>query len=880
MKLFKNISALFFVLLTALSAAGQQTGMVYGTLSDTSAHLQLKNAYISLHRFSDSSMQRSFFSSGNGAFSSGQISLGHYYIRISYQGYQTVKFPFMLDKEKQLDLGTIYMSARVIVLDTIVVKEAAIIQNKDTLEYNASHFKTRDYAVLSELLKLLPGIQLNNDGSITINGQVIDHLMVDGKPFFDGTPAMALTHLPADIVKKIQVFASSNPTSTGIPAPPGFFGNKTLNIVLKANKRKGNFGKIMVGAGSGGAYTGSGDLNHMNGDQQTSLIGDAGNVDNDKSADLMSTTNGIQRKINGALNYRDSRNEKTSVNGSIVANDLYNKTTERSHIINIFPGDSSTVLDQNLEGEMHNQMQLINMNLEHKPDAYNTLTFQPRVLLQHTNTNSLQQSIQRYETSADTIYRSNGNTISDGAGKMISSVLQYTHSWQQSVKKISLGMNLSATNDKHYTTGRTETEGTNLDQHSSSKNNGLNIAPYLNFIIPVGNKNVLNIQSNYSYNRSTMSYKVFRLNESNQHFDEPDSSQSNDFNSTYNTAAVQLSLRRQLKNFTVTIGSGIESDWISGQNLSNHTHISSRFFNVLPAAMFSLNMRGNNNLMVSYNGKPMPVSVQQLQPVSVTADSLFITKGNPDLQQPYIHSMSVGYTSLIGSNNRFFSASLNSSITMHSIQQSTTLLDNGAQLSIPVNLEGAQNVSLIVSYGLPGIKSKSSFNFAANATYSRNPVLSNGAGNDSRILFYSGTITWNYREVNGFNLNLSTTPGYNSLQTGLGQHERFFTTAIGARGSYIKKGWEVALSAFYNYNSSLPSNYQPGYPVTIPAVGYRFLKHKEGEIRLSVMDLFNQQSGASRNISPSTISDTRSQNRGRYILATFTYNFRKFGGKE
>jgi hypothetical protein len=884
MKVLKNISPLLFLLLTALLAVGQQTGVVYGTLSDTSNHLQLKDAYISLHRVNDSSMQRTFFSGENGAFSSGQMPLGHYYIRISYQGYETVKVPFTLDKAQQLDLGTIYMSARVMMLDTIVVQEAAIIQNKDTLEYNASHFHTRDYAALSELLKLLPGIQVNNDGSMTINGQIIDQLMVDGKPFFDGTPATALAHLPADIVKKIQVFASNNVTNSGIPASPGFPGNKTINIVLKANKRKGDFGKIIAGTGSGGAYTESGDLNHMNGGQQVSLIGDAGNVDQDKNADLINRTNGIYRKINGGLNYRDSRNEKISINGSLMANDLYNKTIQRSDVLNIFPGDSSTILDQNSQGEMHTNMQHMNMNVEYKPDVYSTFILQPRMLLQHTNTNSVQQSIQHYETSGDTLYRSNGTTTSGGNNAMISSLLQYTRSWEKSVKKLSLGMNFSSNNDNHNTTSHTETEvttgTTNLNQHNTSKNNGVNIAPYLNFMTPVGDKNILNIQSNYSYNRNTMSYKVFRLNESNQHFDEPDSSQSNDFNSIYNTAAMQISLRRQWKNSTVTVGSGIESDWISGQNLSNHTRISNHFINALPSAMFSLNMRGNNNLTVSYNGKPMTVTVQQLQPISITADSLFITEGNPDLQQPYIHAISLGYTSIIGSNNGFFSATLTSSITMHSIQQSTTLLDNGAQVSKPVNLEGAQDVSFIINYGIPAIKSKSSFNFAANATYSKSPVLSNGVRNDSRILLYSGTITWHYHHANGFDLNLSTTPGYNSLETRLGELESFFTAAIGAKGSYIKGDWEAALSACYNYNSSLPSNYQSKYPVTIPAIGYRFLKHKEGEVRLSVMDLFNQQSGVSRSITSFSVSNTWSQTRGRYILATFTYNFSRFGGKK
>ncbi|WP_177230449.1 outer membrane beta-barrel protein [Chitinophaga sp. CF118] len=885
MKLLKTIPSLLILLLTTLLAAGQQTGAVNGTLSDTTNHLQLKNAYISLHRTSDSSMQRSFFSGENGVFSTGEIHWGAYYLRISYTGYETLKIPVTLDKaQSQIDLGTIYMSSKTMVLDTIVILEPPIVLNKDTLEYNASRFKTRDYAALEDLLKLLPGIQLNYDGSITINGQVVDQLMVDGKPFFDGTPAMALSHLPADIVKKIQVYASSTASTTGIPPPPGFPGPKTLNIILKADRRKGSFGKLMAGAGSGGAYTSNGDLNHMNGAQQFSLIGNAGNVEKDKGGNVGYVTNGITRNINGGINYRDSRSEKNSITGSVLANNVYTKNTQRSHLLNIFPDDLSTIQDQQTQSEAHVDFQQINLNLEQKFNNKDVFLFQPRVTVQHSNNNSRQQSLQRYESSGDTIYRSSGNTATHGNTTMLSSLIQYSHNWKKPGEKLTIAMNISGNNGINNGTSNTTTISTvgttTLNRHSTSKNGTYTLAPYVNFTTPIGEKNVLNVAGNYTDNKSTMRYQVYRFNDNSHQYDIQDTTQSNNYKTDYKTAAMQFSFSRQWKRTSFTAGTGIQSDWLEGDNESNHTSINSHFFNALPSAMLTVNLNNMKNLQVSYNGRPTMVSVEQLQPVSMTSDSLYISEGNPNLKQPYAHTMNLIYNAINISKNSFFSATLMGTITQNSIQQYNTMLNNGAQLTKPVNLEGAHVINLVLNYGLNAIKKKSILNISANASYNKSPVVSNGVRNDSRIIAAMTNITYDYQQAEGFNLTVRISQGYNAMQSKLGTNQNYFTTSLGTKAVYFKGNWETSIAADYSYNTSLPSSYQPRYPITVPSIAFRILNHKEGQIRVSVMDLFNQQSGVSKTISSSMVSDSWTQTRGRYIIGTFTWNFRKFGTKK
>lgn len=862
MKLSKHILPLFLLLSATFTVAGQQKGVVSGQLSDTTTHQQLKDAFITIYHTNDSSVQKTIFSTEDGHFVGAQLPMGNYYLKINFQGFATLNVPFVLDKP-QLNLGTLYMQNKVKTLDTVIVQEPAIIVKKDTTEYNASRFKTRDYASLADLITLLPGIRLNNDGSITINGQQVNQIMVNGKPFFDGSLQIALEHLPADIIKKIQVFASKS----RLPTLPGFPGNKTLNIILRADKKKGDFGKITAGAGTGKTYTASVDLNHMNGAQQTSLIGEAANITSEKS----STTNGIPRQLNAGINYRDSRNDKLSINGSARVNDMRNETNQRTNLINIYSGDSSTITDKNVQAVSNSTIQTATATIEYRPGTQDLFSIQPRLSLQRGNTTSTQNGVQQYQSSGDTIYTTNGNSSSSNNNTAASSQLLYTHDWKKPGQTLAVGVNMGSNTNHYSVTAYTQTNAQETNQHNTNAQKTLNISPSVTYTMPLGDKSILNIQGNYQYNRDAMSYRVY----GGKNLDVADTSQSNDYTSTYQTTTLEMSVSRQWNHISLQAGSGVEADWILGNNQTEHAQTSRHFINALPTAMLSFNFEKNRSVMVSYSGKPVTISVQELQPISVTSDSLYITEGNPDLAQPYIHTMGITYTAIIN-NSRTFSASFTTNSTLHSIQQSVTLMDNGAQISKPVNINGAKDYNFQLNYSIPALNSKSGYSISTNSSYSKTPVLSNGVRNDSRIYNISAGFSYSYTQKEGLGISLSATPGYNAIQTEGGTNNQYFTTYLNTSLSYYRGDWSGLLTASYTYNSSLPTAYRQKYPLAVPSVSYRFLKHKEAAIKLSVLDVFNQQSGISRNITASAIANTWTQARGRYFLGTITYNFRKF----
>lgn len=871
----------YLILFASFTVHAQQTGKIYGQLSDTVTHQQLKDAFITITK--DNVIKQSIFSNQTGGFSAENIPFGQYILNISFQGLAPVKKAFTIDgNHKVINMDTVYMFIRIRELDTLVVQEPPIVMKKDTLEYNSSRFRTKEYAALAELLKMLPGIQIRNDGTITINGQPVDQITVDGEPFFSGEPSMALEHLPAEIVKKIQVYATNlNNNSPAPPPPPGFPGNKTLNIVLKADKRKGNFGKVGAGAGTGDTYTMSGDLNHMNSGQQLSIVADAGNVDKEKTGtDPIQQNNGIRRVMNGGMNYRDSRNATLKYNGSYLANDTRNEIESRSQTLNIFPGDSSTSLSQSAYVVNQVRSHRFNGKIDYNPNEQTTLSIIPMVNLNNNDNTSVQQSTQYYAGAGTQIYSSSGTSSSKGSNTQFSSNFQLTHRGKNAGELLMANLNIQNTENKRSSLNETQTVypsySKNIHQLTDNKNGSFNVGSNMTYTKLLGQKYNFTAQASYGFNKDNNIYNTYKYNDSNGHYDQRDSSQSNNFVSNYHSGVAQASIRGQAGMLNITLGTGLQGDWLLADNVSGHTQFSRRFINLLPQAMLSISPKNGKNLMLGYNGRPMTISIQQLQPVTVTSDSLFIQEGNPDLKQPYTHTINMSYNAIKMGVMRIFTISMSASFTEHSIAQSTTLLANGGQLSKPVNLEGAQNVNITLNYSTSALQGRLTFNMTGGAVYFKNPVLSNGVRNDSRTFTTSSDLTCSYNNQKGWDLSLSIGPGYNIMTTSSGTTTRYLQTGITGKSLYSWKNLESGLSWYYNYNSSLPTDYQPDFPILSPVIRCRFLKTRALQASMTCVDLLNQQSGASRTVSASEIADSWSRTRGRYLLFSLMYNFRHF----
>lgn len=872
----------YLILFASFTVQAQQTGKIYGQLSDTLTHQQLKDAFITITK--DNVIRQSIFSNQSGGFSADNIPFGQYYLNISFQGLAPLKKSFTLDaNHKVINMDTIYMFIQVKELDTVVIQEPPIVMKKDTLEYNSSRFRTKAYAALAELLKMLPGIQIRNDGTITINGQPVDQIYVDGEPFFSGEPSMALEHLPAEIVKKIQVYATNtnNNNMPGPPPPPGFPGNKTLNIVLKADKRKGNFGKIVAGGGTGDTYTANGDLNHMNGGQQISVVADAGNVDKEKTGtDPVQPSNGIRRVMNGGVNYRDSRNAMLKFNGSYLANDTRTELASRSQTLNIYPGDSSTSLSQSTQGLNDMRSHRFNGKIDLNPNSQTTFSIIPMVNLQHSDNTTIQQSTQHYANSGAQIYQSSGTSSSSSDNSMVSSNFQLNHGGKKIGEMLMANLNIRNVKNNRNALNETVTEYTtyskNIHQLTDNKSGNFNIGTNVTYTKPLGEKYNFTAQGSYGFNKDKNLYNTYKYNDASGHYDQLDSTQSNNFVSNYHSGTAQASIRGQAGKLNITLGAGMQGDWLTADNKTEQTRFSRSFINLLPQAMVSISPKNGKMLMVGYNGRPMTISIQQLQPVTVTSDSLFIQEGNPDLKQPYTHTLNMSFNAVKPGSMQLLTISMGASITEHSIAQSTTLLDNGGQLSKPVNLEGAQSANITLNYSTSALKGKLTFNMTGAATYSKIPVLSNGIRNDSRTFMTNSDLTCTYNNQKSWDVTLSVGPGYNIMTTSSGVTTKYFQTGITGKSLYSWKNLESGVSWYYNFNSSLPSDYQPDFPILSPVIRYRFLKNQALQASVTCVDLLNQQSGASRSVSATDVSDSWTRTRGRYLLFSLMYNFKHF----
>jgi hypothetical protein len=219
------------------------------------------------------------------------------------------------------------------------------------------------------------------------------------------------------------------------------------------------------------------------------------------------------------------------------------------------------------------------------------------------------------------------------------------------------------------------------------------------------------------------------------------------------------------------------------------------------------------------------------------------------------------------------------SLTANAVQNSITLLSNGAQVIMPVNLNGAGNVSANFNYTIPASRLHSTFTLGGDLRYSQDPGLNNGLQNNTRMMNFSGTLSWDLHSPVGIDCRVSAASEYYIVHYPLDSNRvtGYFTETISSRLTYTRGDWTGSLLGFYALNNSLPRGFRPLAPILSPAVSRRLLNRKAAEIRLSVTDLLNQQSGASRTTTPNAIIDMWSVTRGRYFLLSFTYNLSRFG---
>jgi len=248
---------LFFVTLAQLAFA--QQGNIRSKVTDGSTGAPLAQVSVKLKLLADTAIKYNSSTDETGVFGFSNIPKGDYELKIHSLGYTDTLIRFSVPEGKFKALPP-FVDLRP--SNGIQLKEVTIVDNTpavrmkgDTTEYNAAKFKTRENANVEELLRKLPGVNIDKSGTIKAQGEVVQRVLVDGKEFFGSDPSVATRNLPADMIQKVQVLdkKSDEEEFTGVADGQRV---KTINLITKKNMKRGYFGNASAGIGNDSHYEG------------------------------------------------------------------------------------------------------------------------------------------------------------------------------------------------------------------------------------------------------------------------------------------------------------------------------------------------------------------------------------------------------------------------------------------------------------------------------------------------------------------------------------------------------------------------------------------------------------------------------------------------
>lgn len=896
-----------------------QKGTVKGKLIDSVGRQALRDASITVVEAQDSTLEAFGLSQNNGSFEVKNISSGKFIVNISFEGYKTVHKRLIISRDKLVvDLGEIFMKTKTKEFEEVVVTEAPMKVKNDTIEYNAGSFKTKPNAVVEDLLKKLPGVEVAKDGSIKAQGETVQRVLVDGKRFFGDDPKMATRNLPPDVVDKVQVYDAQSDQSMFSGFDDGS-RTKTINITTKKDKRRGLFGKAMAGGGNQGRYESSLNLNSFKNDQQLSLIGEGNNVNRQAFSvqDILgvvrnggggrggsgganivdgygggNSSSGITTVWAGGLNYRDVWGKKTDAYGSYFYNNLNvssisNSLTQRYNTLT----DSSQYATQNSNSLNKNQSHRFNYNIEWPVDSNNSFIIRPNGTYQQstvgtiTGTNTtLGKSTQLSNVSQDYNGKNNGyNGTID---------LLFRHKFKKKGHTISFGLNGGgnsndgSANNQSFTAYATS-DTSRINQNNNTNSHSGNGSITGSYTFPIARNQLIELSGNYSYSQSISGKNTFAYDNATGAYLLRVDSLTNDFKNTNYSDRATVGYRIQNSKFNLGITSGVQFSTINSINRTTDSVIEKHYTNLYPMANFTYNFTRTKNVRINYSGRTNSPSLSQLQPVPNNSNQTNIVIGNPDLKQSFVNSIRIFFTSFDVFKLRNIFAVINATQTSNGIiskidQYNTGSAKAGTQRTTYVNKTGGYSVSGFFTYGFQLDKPKSNLNFTTNLSNSRSLSIINEATNYTYNSSVGETIGWTMNLNDKFDMNFHTTSTYSIVKNTIQSqsNSNYFTQSFWFEPTYtFNGGWVFSNDFSYTYNTGRTAGYNTSVPLWNAYVSKLMLKQK-GELKFALYDIMNKNQSVTRTSNNNSVTDLENNVLKQYFSVTFAYNLRKFATKQ
>jgi len=905
-------------LLAGLCTHGQ--GTVSGTVRDKKDLSTLPGAGVVLIQASDTNQRRSTVTDMDGLFRITGVADGGYVLRVAYVGYITLERPVTVPGTTEgitLDLETSVTTLKEVEA-TAVMKR--VEQKGDTTIFNANAYKVNPDATAEDLVTKMPGIT-NDNGTIKAHGEAVKRVLVDGEAFFGDDANIALKNLPAEVIDKVQVFDKLGDQAqfTGFDTGDR---EKTLNIVTKAGRNKGLFGRITAGYGTDDRYLASLSLNRFQGTQRFSLLAQSNNINqqNFSSQDLVGLSSGgggrggmrgggagsfltgaqpgISTTNSIGLNYSDKFGKRTKLSGNWFYNNQNTANNSESDRTTYLSDSTSQRTLQSSGRKSVNHNHRVSFRLEHELDSLNSFVLSPRVGFQRNNSTSASgSSVTDDEGSA--LSSSSTDNASKRDGLDLGSDLLFRHRTRTKGRTFSARLTDNWTSQDGRSTLLSEnsflldSSATLLRQRSVTTSRSQRHALELNWTEPVGKSGQLQFTATPGLQLSNSEKLTWDV-VADQQDEAMNTLLSNKADNDTRTLKGGISYRNKIDGWNLTAGLDGQGTWMNSEQTFPYPYTVHRDYkNLLPNATIAWRDTLGTRVRFSYRTSTSTPSISQLQTVTDNSDPLKLSTGNLELDQSWSHTLGVQFNKLDSAKTHPLFIMLNltaqqdriSSVTYAPRTDSTladgTLLRGGAQFTRPENLDGYLSARGLVNYGFPWLDLGSNVNVNAGGSWERLPGAVNGTRsfNTNTNMNVGAVITTNIGK--GIDARAGYTANFNTARSGLrpendnAYYQGQLTAKVTLNGTL---GWLVESEVNYNQYVGLGSAFDQDVLVWNGALGWKFLKNDAMEAKVTCYDILGRNASITRTVADTYIENTVTNMLRRYVLFTLGFNLRAFKG--
>jgi hypothetical protein len=922
-----------FLLLLAITSASQAQSKltIRGTVKDTT-NAPLDYTSVLLLSPKDSALVAYTLTNKSGEYQFKNVDRQPLLIKATYMGYLPVQKELTLPETDVLEVAEIQLMPIHQELYEVVVKaaKAPLMMRGDTLEYDATKFKVPPGATLEELLRKLPGIQIDVDGNIVAQGQQVQKVTVDGRRFFGGNTKMATQNLNAESISKLQLFDDKSEQSKLTGVEDGV-KEKTLNVELKEEAKKGGFGKISAAAGTDGRWTTNASFNKFDKVHQFSIIGYGNNVnqsglswddvqefrgssafqfgdtgdfgfgaagsfivfsggDNGESFEIPfnNLSSGFSNNQAIGVNYNYLKDKK-----DFSSNYFYSRSDQRLNSINsrtnfLQDNASFTTDEKSLQNNTAGHHR-VNLRFQNELDSANTITINAKGRLSSLATSLLShQELISNELLQSEMERNNQSDQWSGA-------FQGTAIYRHKFKKN--GRNFSASVSDTWSKGDQEgiqksmvdlvnstnpnTFFQNLDQVIQALNGSNLIKSSVLYVEPF--KNVFFWESfyNFSQSNSEINRQVFDVERSDIRELNPELSRFFDNKITYNR--VGSSIRYANKGSNLSVGIATSNYRLNGQfSIIEGSEILGRvqksYLNFTPNVSFWKTMKGNKRLNASYDMGVTPPSIADLQPYKDISNPIYIREGNPDLEPSVAHTFNTGFSMYDPATFINFQFSLNTSFYQNQVVQNQTIDPETFITTYKAgNVSGGQRFFSYLGFGFPIVKTKATAYLTANPSYTKNLALINSVETEAHTYGHSVGANLNLTPLEWLSLYAGSTfrLSKTKYEQNPAQNQDIINwNAYSNMNIRFPKNFYLDVRFTYNRYKNESFGFDQNVPILNSSV-YKLLgEAKKWEVRLSAFDMLKRNQTISQFAGQNFVSTGTIETLSRYFLLGVTYNMR------